>query len=72
MGGFSSEDRPGGLIGNPGGRRAFAESIIDAVGGRLEIKWTDSHINDRETADLAVEMLLRLMPNPADPEGMMP
>ena len=72
MDGFSSEDRPGGLMDNPGGRRAFAEAIKDASGGLFEVRQTDSHINDRETADLAVEMLLRLMPQAAETERMTP
>ena len=69
MGGFSSEDRSGGLIDNPGGRCAFAEAIMDVSGKAIEIRQTDRHINDRETVDLAVEMLLRLMPRQPDSEG---
>ncbi len=61
MGGFSSEDCPGGLLENKPGRAAFAESLMAQANNRLRVVRTDGHINDFAVAELAVGMLRELI-----------
>lgn len=61
MGGFSSEDRPGGEIEFPAGRAAFRESLSAAVGDRREIRIIESHINDSATGAAAADALIGLL-----------
>lgn len=58
LGGFSSEDRPGGAIEWLEGRRVFSDTLRQAKRGRFELIETDGHINDPETARLAVDRLM--------------
>ena len=53
MGGFSSEDRPGGALENRRGREAFADAVAAASCGATEILRLEDHINDPATAELA-------------------
>ena len=53
MGGFSSEDRPGGAIENPTLRVAFA----DTLEVHIPLTRLDGHINDRATAHAAADAL---------------
>jgi len=50
MGGFSSEDRPGGAIESVEIRHAFADTLEEFV----EVTRLEGHINDPDTADAAV------------------
>ena len=61
MGGFSSEDCPGGLLENKPGRAAFAESLMAQANNRLRVVRTDDHINDFAVAELAVGILRELI-----------
>jgi len=58
MGGFSSEDRDGGILENRPGREAFANALH---GRGLHIVRTDGHLNDPGTAKLAVELFRDLL-----------
>ncbi|MEO1090928.1 MAG: Tm-1-like ATP-binding domain-containing protein [Pseudomonadota bacterium] len=59
LGGFSSEDRPGGAIENPAGREAFVEAARDAAGTRVHVRCLDRvHVNDPAAAEAAVAALL--------------
>ncbi len=53
MGGFSSEDRPGGALENRRGREAFADAVAAAACRGTEILRVEGHINDPATAELA-------------------
>lgn len=53
MGGFSSEDRPGGALENRRGREAFADAVEAASCGATEILRVEDHINDPATAGFA-------------------
>ena len=53
MGGFSSEDRPGGTIENPDLRAAFADTLETHV----PLTRLPGHINDAGTADAAADAL---------------
>lgn len=53
MGGFSSEDRPGGALENRRGREAFADAVAAASRGATEFLRVEDHINDPATAQLA-------------------
>ncbi len=57
MGGFSSEDRPGGALDNPEGREAFAEGLAGEAGGNVDLIVTEGHLNDAGTARIAVDAL---------------
>lgn len=61
MGGFSSEDRPGGELEFPEGRAAFRESLSAAVGGKCEIRVVEGHINDGATGTAAADALTGLL-----------
>ena len=61
MGGFSSEDRPGGELEFPEGREAFRESLRAAVGGKCEVRAVESHINDSATGTAAADALIDLL-----------
>ena len=62
MGGFSSEDKRGGAIENPDGRAAFRDALRSTLGSKAEFIQIANHINDEETASVAVEALQRLLP----------
>lgn len=53
MGGFSSEDRPDGVLENRRGREAFADAVAAASCDATEILRVEGHINDPATAELA-------------------
>lgn len=53
MGGFSSEDRPGGAIEDEGLRALFA----DTLEGFVRVRRLATHINDAATADAAADAL---------------
>ena len=61
MGGFSSEDRPGGTLENRKGREAFADAVLAESSGNVEILRTDGHVNDPATAELAAGKLTEMM-----------
>ena len=63
MGGFSSEDRPGGAIENPDGRAAFRDALRTALESKAEFIEIANHINDEETASVAVEALQKILPS---------
>ena len=63
MGGFSSEDKPGGEIENPDGRAVFRDALRTALGGKAEFIEIVNHINDEETASVAVEALQKILPS---------
>lgn len=60
MGGFSSEDRPGGAIEDPDLRHLLAD-ILETNARAYSIERLPHHIGDPETADLAVSRLLENM-----------
>ena len=60
MGGFSSEDRPGGALENRRGREAFADAVAAASLGGTEILRVEDHINDLATAELAAGVFREL------------
>lgn len=53
MGGFSSEDKPGGAIESPALRKVFA----DTLESHIPVTRLDGHINDPDVADAAVQAL---------------
>ena len=57
MGGFSSEDRPGGMLENVDGRQAFADAFESEIGGKATVLRIEGHINDQATGQLAAEHL---------------
>ena len=57
MGGFSSEDRPGGMLENVDGRYAFADAFESGTGGKAAVIRIEGHINDQATGQLAAEHL---------------
>lgn len=57
MGGFSHEDRPGGSIEDKTLRMVAAE-CLESRARAYEVERIECHINDEETADMAVHMLL--------------
>lgn len=57
MGGFSSEDRPGGAVENAAGRRAFLDALEKVAPGSIEVITLNAHINDPACAEAAVETL---------------
>lgn len=61
MGGFSSEDRPGGELEFPEGRAAFRESLSASAGGKCEIRVVEGHINDGATGTAAADALTGLL-----------
>ena len=63
MGGFSSEDTPGGAIENPDGRAAFRDALRSSLGNKAEFIEIANHINDEETASVAVDALQRMLPS---------
>ena len=62
MGGFSSEDRPGGAVENAAGRECFAAALQTALADRVEIVCRDEHINDPALGNFAVKRLMALLP----------
>lgn len=57
MGGFSSEDRPGGAIENKK-LREIAADILTVRADAYQVEQIDAHILDSATADRAVELFL--------------
>ena len=53
MGGFSSEDKPGGAIESPALRCAFADTLETFI----PVKRLSGHINDRAVAEAAIAAL---------------
>ena len=64
MGGFSSEDRPGGAVENAAGRHAFLDALTQAAPASVEIIVLDAHINDPTCADAVVEAFGQRMDEP--------
>ncbi|MEM9707923.1 MAG: Tm-1-like ATP-binding domain-containing protein [Pseudomonadota bacterium] len=62
MGGFSSEDRPGGAIEAPVLRDITAD-ILEAEARSFTVQRLDHHINEKATAEAAVIALFERMPN---------
>ncbi len=60
MGGFSSEDRPGGAIESETLRAAFADTLET----HIPLTRLDGHINDRATADAAADALYAISKEP--------
>ncbi len=60
MGGFSSEDRPGGAIEHPGLREIFADAVEAALPPGIAVARIPHHINQRETARAAADALANL------------
>jgi len=65
MGGFSSEDRAGGAIEDPGFRALFADALEAALDPRVTLRRVPWHINTPETARVAVDTLFEMMEMPA-------
>ncbi len=61
MGGFSSEDRPGGAIESPALRKVFADKLETYV----PVERLDGHINDASVAYAAVDALSAITKEPA-------
>ncbi len=61
MGGFSSEDRPGGALASPE-LREVAATTLERAARHYRTRRLDSHINDPETAEVAVAALLEHLP----------
>jgi len=59
MGGFSSQDRPGGEIESPDLRRVFLATVRQHLPSQVELAETPAHVNDPETTEL---ILARLRP----------
>ena len=62
MGGFSSEDGPGGAIEDPALRAAFADALEAALPPSIPVRRTDAHINDPACAGLAAAALSEIAP----------
>ena len=62
MGGFSSEDRPGGAIEDPGLRECAAE-VFEKEATAFEVTRMPDHINSPEVATRAVARLLARLPS---------
>ncbi len=62
MGGFSSEDRPGGAIEDPGLRECAAE-VFEEAARSFEVTRLPDHINSPEVAKKAVARLLAKLPS---------
>lgn len=62
MGGFSSEDKPGGAVENPDGRAALRDAFRSKLGSKAEFIQIANHINDEETASVAVDALQKMLP----------
>lgn len=61
MEGFSSEDRPGGAIEDPGLRHAFAEALEASLPDDIPVDRLPWHVNAAETAHAAADALASLM-----------
>ena len=57
MGGFSSEDRPGGAIEDEGLRHAFADALDAALPRGLRARRLPHHVNDPAMAEAALHAL---------------
>ena len=66
MGGFSSEDRPGGAIEDPELRAAFADALRAALPPHVPVADLPGHINDSATAEAAAEALAEMIPSPEE------
>ena len=60
MGGFSSEDRPGGAIEDPALRHAFADALEGALPPRIPVRRLPWHVNDTPCAEAAAAALAAL------------
>ena len=69
MGGFSSEDRPGGALENPDGRVAFADELTRHARHAIEILRLDSHLDNETTASAVAGKLRELMNEVVQSEG---
>ena len=58
MGGFSTEDRPGGAVEDETLRGVFLQALREAAGDRFPIEPRDEHINDAAFARAAYDALL--------------
>lgn len=66
MGGFSHQDRPGGVIEAPELRRVFLQTMRDRLSADITLTAIDSHINDAETASAILTALQPHLPDPKD------
>ena len=57
MGGFSSEDRPGGAIEDEALRGAFADALSQALPGRVPVERLPHHVNEPAMAAAALAAL---------------
>ena len=58
MGGFSSEDRPGGAIEDEALRGVFLDTVTRELDGRVPVTTINAHINTPECARAALDALL--------------
>ena len=65
-GGFSHQDRPGGVIEAPELRRVFLQTMRDRLSTDIALTTIESHINDAETASVALAALQPHLPDPKD------
>lgn len=66
MGGFSHEDRPGGVIEAPELRLVFLQTMRDRLSPHITLTPIESHINDTETASVVLAALQPYLPDPKD------
>jgi uncharacterized protein (UPF0261 family) len=65
--GFSVSDVEGGPFWDPVADAAFVEALLAEVGDRAAIELIDAHINDNSFSDAAVDGLIALAKDAADP-----
>jgi len=61
MGGFSSEDAPGGAIEDPALRQIFWQKVSETLKPHVRLTRLDSHISDPETAQVAIDALCDML-----------
>ncbi len=61
MGGFSSEDAPGGAIEDPELRQVFWQNISRTLKPHIRLTRLESHISDSETAQVAIAALCDML-----------
>ncbi len=61
MGGFSSQDAPGGAIEDPALRAVFLETVTAALHPHIRLTRLDTHINDPQTATAAIDALCQML-----------
>ena len=64
MGGFSSEDKPGGAVEDAGMRAAVADALRAALPARIPVTDLPGHVNDASTAEAAARALAEMLPSP--------